>query len=87
MILAVFFLKENVRYPVWMCRDPISLILGTRFSLILGTRFSILGTRIGSLKHVLKTLILVYTMLESYIFRQIPAKFLPKTKTSTIVET
>jgi len=26
---AVFF-KENVRYPVWTCRDPISLILGTR---------------------------------------------------------
>jgi len=25
-----FFLKENVRYPVWTCRDPISLILGTR---------------------------------------------------------
>jgi len=32
------FLKENVRYLVWTCRDPISLILGTRFSLILGTR-------------------------------------------------
>ena len=26
-------------------------------------------------------------MLESYIFRQISAKFLPKTKSSTIVET
>jgi len=24
------FFKENVRYPVWTCRDPISLILGTR---------------------------------------------------------
>ena len=33
-----FFFKENVRYPVWICRDPIYLILGTRFSLILGTR-------------------------------------------------
>jgi len=22
------FLEENVRYPVWTCRDPISLILG-----------------------------------------------------------
>ena len=32
------FFKENVRNPVWICRDPISLILGTRFSLILGTR-------------------------------------------------
>jgi len=32
------FFKENVRYPIWICRDPISLILGTRFSLILGTR-------------------------------------------------
>jgi len=31
------FFKENVRHPVWTCRDPISLILGTRFS-ILGTR-------------------------------------------------
>ena len=31
-------LKENARYPVWTCRDPISLILETRFSLILGTR-------------------------------------------------
>jgi len=56
------FFKENIRYPVWVCRDPIFLILGTRFSLIpgtrwyfsviLGTRFSILGTRIGSLKHL-----------------------------------
>jgi len=25
-----FFLKENVRYLVWLCRHPISLILGTR---------------------------------------------------------
>jgi len=25
-----FFFKENVRYPVWTCRDPISLILGPR---------------------------------------------------------
>jgi len=40
-ILLAGFFKENVRYPVWTCRDPISLILGTRwwFSLILGTRF------------------------------------------------
>jgi len=30
--------KENVRYPIWICKDPISVILGTRFSLILGTR-------------------------------------------------
>jgi len=30
---------------------------------------------------------LVYTMLKSYIFRQISAKLLPKTKGSTIVET
>jgi len=29
--------------------------VGTRFSLILGTGFSILGTRIGSLKHLKKT--------------------------------
>jgi len=42
------------RYPVWTCRHPISLILRTRFSLILGTRFEILGTRIGSLKHLKK---------------------------------
>jgi len=32
------FFKENARYPVWIGRDPISLILGTRFSLTLGTR-------------------------------------------------
>ena len=48
------FFKENIRYPVWICRDPISLNLGTRFSLILGTRFSIPGTRIGSLKRLKK---------------------------------
>jgi len=24
------FFKENVRYLEWTCRDPISLILGTR---------------------------------------------------------
>jgi len=23
------FFKENIKYPVWTCRDPISLILGT----------------------------------------------------------
>jgi len=28
--LLQFFFKENVRYPVWICRDPISLILGSR---------------------------------------------------------
>jgi len=43
-----FFFKENVRYPVWTCRDPISLILWTRFS--------ILRTRIGSLKRLKKSL-------------------------------
>jgi len=36
--LMQFLFKENVRYPVWTCRDPISLILGSQFSLILGTR-------------------------------------------------
>jgi len=36
--------------------DPISLILGIRFSLILGIRFSILGTQIGSPKRLNKTL-------------------------------
>ena len=66
-LFSQFFLKENVRSPVWTCRDPISLILGTRFflilgtrrwiSLILGTRFSILGTWIGSLKHLKKSLV------------------------------
>ena len=64
-IQSGFFFKENVRYPIWTCRDPISLILGTRFSLILetrwwfslilGTRFSILGTRIGFRKHRFST--------------------------------
>ena len=29
-LMQVFF-KENVRYPMWTCRDPISLILGIRF--------------------------------------------------------
>jgi len=24
------FFKENIRYLAWICRDPISLILGTR---------------------------------------------------------
>jgi len=56
------FFKENVRYPVWTCRNPISVILVTRFSLILGIQFSILGARIGSLKH-LKKLILVFAIL------------------------
>jgi len=37
LFLQVFF-KENVRNLVWICRDPISLILGARFFLILGTR-------------------------------------------------
>jgi len=46
MFTKVVFVEENVRYPVWTCRDPISLILGTRFS--------ILGTGIGSLKHLKK---------------------------------
>jgi len=45
-IYSSFLFKENIKYPVWICRDPISLILGTRFS--------ILGTRIGSLKHLKK---------------------------------
>jgi len=49
------FFKENVRNPVWICADPISLILGTRFSLISETRFEILGTRIGSLRRLKKT--------------------------------
>jgi len=25
------YFKENVRYPVWTCRDPMSMILGTDF--------------------------------------------------------
>jgi len=40
---AQAFFKENVRHLVWTCGDPISLIL---------------GTRIGSLKHLKKTLIM-----------------------------
>ena len=58
----ISFFKENVRYPVWTCRDPISLILGTRFSLILETRWQvslILGTWIGSLKRLKKTCIYI----------------------------
>jgi len=46
-----FFFTEMVRCPVLTCRDSISLILGTRFE--------ILGTRIGSLKHLKKPLALV----------------------------
>jgi len=42
LLQSGFFFKENVRYPVWICRDPISLIL---------------GTRIGSLKRLRKTLL------------------------------
>ena len=30
LLLYISFFKENVRYPVWTCRDPISLILGIR---------------------------------------------------------
>ena len=37
--ISRFFFKENVRYPVWTCSDPICLILGTRFTMILGTDF------------------------------------------------
>jgi len=29
--LYSFFFKKNIRYPVWTCRDSISLILGSRF--------------------------------------------------------
>jgi len=50
-INRVFF-KENVRYPVWIFTDPISLILGPRFSQILGTWWQfplILGTRFETL--------------------------------------
>jgi len=54
-----FFFKENVRYPIWICMDPICLILGTRFYLILGTRFEILGTRFGSLKRLKKNCLCV----------------------------
>ena len=45
--LSRFFSKGNVRYPVWTCRVPISLILGTRFSLN--------PTQIGFLKSLNKT--------------------------------
>jgi len=31
-----FLFEENFRYPVWTCRDPISLIVRTRCFLILG---------------------------------------------------
>jgi len=29
-----FFFKENVRYLVWTCKDPISLVLWTRFFIL-----------------------------------------------------
>jgi len=66
-----FFFKENVRYPVWNCRDPISLIPGTRISLILRTQWQfslILGTRIGSVKNALKKLVQSQTGLWSRRF-------------------
>jgi len=59
---ATGFFKENIRYPVWTCRDPISLILGTRFSMILGTRFSILGIRIGKGPEFSKTTSAITTL-------------------------
>jgi len=58
-VLCAVFFKENVRYPIWICMDPICLILGTRFYLILGTRFEILGTRFGSLKRLKKNCLCV----------------------------
>jgi len=69
LVIAVFF-KENVRNSIWICRDPISLILGTRFYLILGTRFEILGTQIGSLKSLKKTLVIVSFLLEKHYIQQ-----------------
>jgi len=59
------FFKENVRYPVWICRDPISLILGTRFSPILGIRLSL------SLKRLKKTLAIEAKNISMYYFFQI----------------
>ena len=38
LVEQVFF-KENVRYSVWTCRDPIPLILRIQFSLILRNRW------------------------------------------------
>jgi len=61
------FFKENVRYPVWPSRDPISLILWTRFS--------VLGTRIGSLKHLKKP---------GYLLRVPTQSRVPRSNTSTI---
>ena len=69
ILLSRFFLNENVRYLVWICRELISLILGTRLSQILGTRwyFSlILGTWIGSLKRLKKALLL--SVLFSFMY-------------------
>ena len=47
-----FFFKENIRYREWTCRDLISLILETWLSQNVRTWFSILGTQMGSLKHL-----------------------------------
>ena len=58
--LSRYFSKRNVKWPVWTCRVPISLIIETGFSMIPGTRFSILRTQIGSLKRLNKTLDLVF---------------------------
>jgi len=53
------FLKQMLGTWYGPAENRFSLILGTRwwFSLFLGTRYLILGTRIGSLKHLKKTLV------------------------------
>jgi len=65
-VLKQVFFKENVRYLVWICRDPISSIFRDpmTISLILGTRFEILGTRIRSLKRLKKT----WLMYRNWVF-------------------
>jgi len=70
---SVFF-KENVRHPVWTCRDTISLIPGTRFSLILGTRFSILGTPFRSLKHLKNPVLILIFHKACNSFRTLPTQ-------------
>jgi len=38
-VFPSFFFKEHIWYPVWICRDLISLILATLLPLIQGMRW------------------------------------------------
>jgi len=56
IVLKLVFFEENVRYPVWICRDPIFSDFKNPMIIFSDsrTRFEILGTRIESLKRFKK---------------------------------